>query len=127
MLVQQADTKLWGTVGGMVESDESPEEAARREALEEIGVSVEIGSICSVVGGPKYEVVYPNGDKVAYVSTVDNAMVSVGQPTADLGEIASVQWVSLDELRTISLHSFSTGLFTDLKLLNDNGNSSSDC
>src|SRR5581483_12340133 len=32
LLVRQADSGLWGTVGGAIEPDESPEDAACREA-----------------------------------------------------------------------------------------------
>ena len=42
LLVRQSDFGLWGTVGGAVDVDESPEDAARREAREEIGAEVEL-------------------------------------------------------------------------------------
>src|ERR1700744_3937316 len=58
----------WGTVGGAVDPGESPADAAGREAREEIGVEVRLGRLLNVLGGPDYEVTYPNGDRTAYVT-----------------------------------------------------------
>ena len=42
LLVRNADTGEWQTIGGAIEPDESPEESAVREAAEEAGVTVEL-------------------------------------------------------------------------------------
>jgi 8-oxo-dGTP pyrophosphatase MutT (NUDIX family) len=60
----------WGVLGGAVDVGESPAAAAVREAREEIGVDVELVRLLDVLGGPDYEVSYPNGDRVAYVTAV---------------------------------------------------------
>jgi len=70
LLVREAQTGLWQTIGGAVEPDESPLDAALREAAEEAGVAVRIERIRGVVGGPQFRVTYPNDDVVSYVSTV---------------------------------------------------------
>ena len=70
LLVRLADTGLWATIGGAVEPDESPEEAALREAEEEAGIRVGLSGIRVVLGGPRFRIRYPNGDETAYVSTV---------------------------------------------------------
>jgi 8-oxo-dGTP pyrophosphatase MutT (NUDIX family) len=66
LLVREAETGLWQTIGGAVEPDESPAEAAIREAAEEAGVVVELAGVRGVVGGPPFRMIYPNGDLVSY-------------------------------------------------------------
>ena len=70
----------WGVLGGAIDVGESPGEAAVREAREEIGVEVQLVRLLDVLGGPDYEVAYPNGDRAAYVTTVYEAMIIDGSP-----------------------------------------------
>jgi 8-oxo-dGTP pyrophosphatase MutT (NUDIX family) len=70
----------WGTVGGAVDPGESPAEAAIRESREEIGVEIQLRRLVDVLGGPDYEVTYPNGDRAAYVTAVYEASVVDGFP-----------------------------------------------
>ena len=76
LLVRLIDSGLWATIGGAIEPDESPEEAALREAEEEAGVKLKLGPILAVLGGPEYRLTYPNGDQTSYVATVFDATVS---------------------------------------------------
>ena len=55
LLVELIDSGLWATIGGAVEPDESPQEAALREAHEEAGVELKLGPILAVLGGPSIE------------------------------------------------------------------------
>ena len=57
------------------EIGESPAETAIREAREEIGAGIRLTKLLDVLGGPDYEVTYPNGDRVAYVTSVYEAEV----------------------------------------------------
>lgn len=45
LLVEPTYKETWEVPGGMVELDESPREAARRECVEELGFKVEIGRL----------------------------------------------------------------------------------
>ncbi len=56
----------WAVLGGAVELGESPAQTAIREAREEIGSEVRLLGLIDVLGGPEYEVTYPNGDRTAY-------------------------------------------------------------
>lgn len=56
-----------------MEIGESPAEAAVREVHEETGPAIELGSLRAAVGGPSYEVEYPNSDRCSYVSVVYDA------------------------------------------------------
>jgi ADP-ribose pyrophosphatase YjhB (NUDIX family) len=102
----------WGTVGGAVDPGESPAEAAIREAREEIGVEVRLGALLDVLGGPDYEVTYPNGDRVAYVSAVYEATVIDGIPAPADGELSKVAWFTRAELPALHLRRFTRALLT---------------
>jgi ADP-ribose pyrophosphatase YjhB (NUDIX family) len=110
LLVRNIDTGLWQTIGGLIELDERPQDAARREALEEAGVSVELGAIRAVLGGPEYRLDYPNGDRAAYVSTVFDARVRDGVPRPDGDETSEVRWWRPDELGAGDLDSLNRAL-----------------
>jgi len=102
----------WSTVGGAVDPGESPAEAAIREAREEIGVEVRLGRLLDVLGGPDYEVTYPNGDRVAYVCAVYEATIVDGDPAPADGELHKVAWFTREELATIPLTRFARALLT---------------
>ncbi len=102
----------WGTVGGAVDPGESPAEAAVREAREEIGVEVRLGQLLDVLGGPDYEVTYPNGDRVAYLTAVYEAPVAEGVPAPADGELSDVAWFTRGELSAVPLSRFTRALLT---------------
>jgi len=111
LLARERQTGLWQTVGGSIEPDESPHDAARRETMEEAGVTVEIDRIRTVVGGSQFRMIYPNGDLVAYVSTVFDAHVVDGEPRADGEETSQVAWFTAEELEDARLTPFTLELF----------------
>jgi 8-oxo-dGTP pyrophosphatase MutT (NUDIX family) len=116
LLVKASDTGQWQTIGGSVEVDESPPEAARREAAEEAGVTVELGEVIGVLGGPQFRTTYPNGDQVAYVPVVFEASVVDGEPHPDDDETTDVAWVGLDGLDELDLTPFTREMFAALGL-----------
>ena len=90
LLVREAETRLWQTIGGAVEPDESPAQAAVREAVDEAGVVVQLDGIRGMVGGPQFRMTYPNGDLVSYVPTIFDARVIDGDLRADGEETIDV-------------------------------------
>jgi 8-oxo-dGTP pyrophosphatase MutT (NUDIX family) len=102
----------WSTVGGAVDPGESPAEAAIREAREEIGVDVRIERLIDVLGGSDYEVIYPNGDRTAYVCAVYEASIIDGDPAPADGELSKVSWFTREELAEIPLSRFARALLT---------------
>jgi 8-oxo-dGTP pyrophosphatase MutT (NUDIX family) len=96
----------WGTLGGAVEPGESPAAAAVREAREEIGADIELTRLLDVLGGPDYEVTYPNGDRVAYVTAVYEARIVAGAPAPGDGELTELAWFGPDELPAVSMTRF---------------------
>ncbi len=110
LLVRLIDTDQWATIGGVVEPDESPATAARREAAEEAGVDVALGRILGVVGGPEFRITYPNGDQTSYVSTVFEATVVGGSPQPDGDETSAVQWFGPEQLPHREMSAFTLAL-----------------
>ena len=104
LLVRGDDTGTWQTVGGAVEPDETPEDAARREAAEETGLEVALTGIRGVLGGPRFHHTYPNGDRVAFVSTMFDARIVSGEPRPDGDETTEVAWLTPAELEAGRRH-----------------------
>lgn len=122
LLAWQADARHgWSTVGGAVDPGESPEEAAIREAREEIGVEVRLERLLNVLGGPDYQVTYPNGDQVSYVTAVYEATIVAGDPAPADGELTKVAWFTREELPAIPLSRFTRALLTATGYLPNNG------
>jgi ADP-ribose pyrophosphatase YjhB (NUDIX family) len=113
LLVRLIDTGRWATIGGAVEPDESPAEAALREAEEEAGVTLRLGPVLAVLGGPEYRMTYPNGDQVSYVVTAFGAEVTGGSPRPDGDETSAVQWWDLDDLPRQNMSRLTLALLRD--------------
>ncbi|MGO8872673.1 MAG: NUDIX domain-containing protein [Acidimicrobiales bacterium] len=59
LLLQIVGTGRWAAIGGAIEPDESPAEAAVRGAEEDAGVTLRLGPILGVSGGPEHSMAYP--------------------------------------------------------------------
>jgi ADP-ribose pyrophosphatase YjhB (NUDIX family) len=117
-MVRNATTDEWVTVGGMIEPEETPREAAVREAHEETGLRLELTSLRDVLGGRAYWVTYPNGDQVACVNAVFDAQVTGGTMQADGEEVSEVAWWEIGEIeRAPDLNRFARALLTDVGIL----------
>ena len=113
LFVRLIDSGLWATIGGAVEPDESPEQAALREAREEAGVTLQLGPVRAVLGGPEYRVTYPNGDLTSYVAAVFDAKVTAGTPRADGDETSEVAWLDPHDLPWDQMGSLTKALLRD--------------
>jgi ADP-ribose pyrophosphatase YjhB (NUDIX family) len=116
LLVRIIDTGQWAVIGGAIEPDESPQDAARREAEEEAGVTLELGPILGVLGGPEFRLTYPNGDQTSYVSTVFAATVIGGTPRPDGDETSAVAWWDPEDLPYDEMSSFTRALLAAVGL-----------
>jgi ADP-ribose pyrophosphatase YjhB (NUDIX family) len=102
----------WAVLGGAIEIGESPAQAAVRETREEIGVEIRLLRLVDVLGGPDYEVSYPNGDHAAYVTSVYEAEITSGLPEPADGELTEVAWFHPDQLPDLELSRFARALLT---------------
>jgi ADP-ribose pyrophosphatase YjhB (NUDIX family) len=107
----------WAVLGGAVEVGESPAEAAVRETREEIGVEVRLVRLLDVLGGPDYQVSYPNGDRTAYVTAVYEAAITDGSPTVSDDELTDIAWFTREQLPRLELSRFSRALLSATGLL----------
>lgn len=64
LMQQRQDDGTWSYPGGRVEIDETVEDAARREVLEESGLIVGKLELLGVFSGKELNHVYPNGNEV---------------------------------------------------------------
>ena len=116
LLMREADTGRWQTIGGMIDPDESPWDAAVREAGEETGLTIHLERLRTALGGPGYRVHYPNGDLCSYVSVVFDATVVSGELAGD-DEVAELRWFELRELGGLDLDPLNRHLLHDTGLL----------
>jgi 8-oxo-dGTP pyrophosphatase MutT (NUDIX family) len=115
LLMREVRTRRWQTIGGMVDPDESPWDAARREAREESGLTVRLERVRAALGGPGYRVHYPNGDLCSYVVTVFDAVVEPGTTVGgfDRDEVAELRWFHPDEIGDLDLDPLNRHLLHD--------------
>jgi 8-oxo-dGTP pyrophosphatase MutT (NUDIX family) len=117
LLVRIADTGQWAIIGGAIEPDEAPEDAAVREAQEEAGVTVRLGALRGVIGGPEFRLTYPNGDQTSYVSIIYDAEVAAGVPAPDGDETTEVGWFSPEALPVGEMSAFTRALLRAVGVL----------
>jgi 8-oxo-dGTP pyrophosphatase MutT (NUDIX family) len=103
LLVEDANTGYWITVGGAVDPDEPPADAAVRECWEELGLLVEPTRLIGVFGGPHFRSNYANGDTVSYVATVFEVRKVLGEPRPDGVEITKMRYVSREEAKALKM------------------------
>jgi ADP-ribose pyrophosphatase YjhB (NUDIX family) len=119
LLVRIIETGQWAVIGGAIEPDESPQDAARREAQEEAGVTLELGPILGVLGGPQFRLTYPNGDQTSYVTTVFAATVVGGTPHPDGDETSAVAWWDPGHLPHSEMSAFTRALLAAVGIGSD--------
>lgn len=83
LLVQDAESQLWVSPGGIVEAHEIPSDAAVRETWEEAGVAIELTHLVGVMAGEHCAEVYANGDQIVWVATVFAARALSSAPRGD--------------------------------------------
>lgn len=70
LLQKRTDNNKWGLPGGSLELGESFQEAAIREAFEEVGLKVNSLNLFNVYSGKECYNKYPNGDEIYNASSI---------------------------------------------------------
>jgi 8-oxo-dGTP pyrophosphatase MutT (NUDIX family) len=112
LLAKDAGTGLWMTVGGAIDPDETPADAAVREFWEETGILVEPTRLIGVFGGPEFRIRYPNGDTVSYVATVFEARRIGGEARPDGTEAVALRFVSREEADSLPMAAWTQVMVT---------------
>ena len=97
LCMQRGKTKFdytaykWEFPGGKIEAGESPQEAVRREIMEEMDMDIRVGdSVCTVVND------YPD-----FSITMQVFWCDVDSPVFDLKEHNAFKWLSMDDLPSL--------------------------
>lgn len=97
LLQKRTDTGNWAIPGGMMEPGESFEETARREVLEETGLTLGTLEFLGIYSGEQFYYRYPHGDEVYNVSVAYIAREFHGELSPD-DESSSLGFYPLDSL-----------------------------
>ncbi len=101
LLVRHHNNDLWVAPGGMIEPNETPENAAIREMKEETNCAVKLTTTIGTYGGPEFCMQYQNGDQVGYVMTVFRAEIINGELKPDGEEIHEIRYFSYEETKNL--------------------------
>lgn len=83
LLQRRTDFTFWGLPGGVMELGEDVEACARRELLEETGLTAGPLRLVGVYTDPRYDVTYPNGDQVQQFTVCLTGQVAGGTMQPD--------------------------------------------
>lgn len=97
LLQRRSDNGRWSCPGGMIEPGESVEEAAKREVMEEVALTLVSTRLVTVASGQDMYYRYPNGDEVYNVTLVLSGRVDSYAATAK-SETLSIDWIAVDRL-----------------------------
>ena len=96
LLVRRSDTGHWAPIGGIIEPGEHPGVVAKREALEEAGVTIEVERLVEVTVTDQYE--HANGDRAQYLNHTFRCRYVSGEPRVGDDESLDVGWFPVQDL-----------------------------
>lgn len=112
LLARSAGSDTWSLIGGGVEPGEEPTDAVAREVREELGAGIRILGIVGAYGGEPLMVEYPNGDRVAYVTTAYSCEL-IDEIEPDGEEIVEIGWFSASEIASLDRESWIDRVLAD--------------
>ncbi|MHA1311280.1 MAG: NUDIX hydrolase [Candidatus Helarchaeota archaeon] len=116
LIIQRAsepDKGKWSIPGGLVEYNEKPEYAAKREALEETNLDVEIGSLIDVVN----KIILDENKKIKYHFIILDYLANSYKGTARASDDAKqLIWCKFEDLPSYSYPDTIVELFKKVKI-----------
>lgn len=98
LMQRRKDNNLWGYAGGSVEMDETVEDAAKRELLEETGLTALSLELFGVFSGKELHFVYPNGDEINVIDVVFICKEYEGALSLQEQEVKELSFFDVDKL-----------------------------
>lgn len=98
LLQRRQDNGCWATHGGCAEIGEDVKCAARREMLEETGLTAGDMTLFGIYSGADTRYTYPNGDKVSIVDIVFLCEDFSGALRAQESEVTALAWFEINAL-----------------------------
>lgn len=98
LLGRRSDNHMLGYAGGSIEIDECVEDCAKRELLEEMGLTAEDLEFFCVNSGPSTHYIYPNGDEVSNIEIIYLCRKWTGTPRSADGEMTDLRFYSPEEV-----------------------------
>jgi len=98
LLQRRKDNGCWGGHGGYKEPEETTEEGARRELLEETGLIAGELQLLGVFSGFDMAHTYPNGDKVEIVDVAYICQDFSGELLQETDETSELKWFEIDDM-----------------------------
>lgn len=98
LLQQRKDNKCWAYHGGRVELGEIVEEAAKRELLEETGLTADSLELFGVFSGPELYHIYPDGNEVHIIDIVFLCDNFSGIPIFQAEECLDLKWFEYNDI-----------------------------
>ena len=95
LLQRRTDNGKWGLIGGLLEMNETYQEAAIREAREETGLEVKLESFLGIYHN--HDMVWGNGDCAHVVTAFFTASIISGEPRVD-EESFELRFFGMEEL-----------------------------
>ena len=91
----RTDNDRWGLIGGLLEMNETYEQAALREIREETGLEVKLDSFLGIFHN--HNMVWGNGDAAHVITAMYTASIVSGEPRID-EESYELRFFGIDEL-----------------------------
>jgi ADP-ribose pyrophosphatase YjhB (NUDIX family) len=98
LLQRRTDFDVWGLPGGSLERGEDLRTCARRELLEETGLSAGDLSLVGIYTDPRLDVTYPNGDQVQQFTVCFAGHANGGSMQVDGTENSEQRYFHVEEL-----------------------------
>ncbi|MBP6013840.1 MAG: NUDIX domain-containing protein [Alphaproteobacteria bacterium] len=103
LLQEKSSGEGWSLPAGGIEPGETPQDAIRREVMEETGLRVLSTQLLAIFGGRAFRYTYPNGHRVEYLVALYLCKAE-GNPSFEQGgETRHLRYFGRDEMPTLAL------------------------